>query len=78
MTSASQQVQASAMDLSQLAEQLKSMVGRFKLDEGDAAKRESASGAVSGSGGGTARFSIRRGGAGTRGQSMLAGGQPLS
>jgi hemerythrin-like metal-binding protein len=32
MTTASQQVQASAMDLSQLAEQLKAMVGRFKLD----------------------------------------------
>jgi methyl-accepting chemotaxis protein len=36
MTSASQQVQASSMDLSQLAEQLKTMVGRFKLDEGSA------------------------------------------
>jgi methyl-accepting chemotaxis protein len=36
MTTASQQVQASALDLSQLAEQLKSMVGRFKLD-GEAA-----------------------------------------
>ena len=36
MTTASQQVQASAMDLSQLAEQLKAMVGRFKLD-GEAA-----------------------------------------
>jgi len=33
MTTASQQVQASAMDLSQLAEQLKAMVGRFKLDD---------------------------------------------
>jgi hemerythrin-like metal-binding protein len=32
MTSASQQVQASAMDLSQLAEQLRTLVGRFKLD----------------------------------------------
>jgi shikimate 5-dehydrogenase len=32
MTTASQQVQASATDLSQLAEQLKAMVGRFKLD----------------------------------------------
>jgi methyl-accepting chemotaxis protein len=36
MTTASQQVQASAMDLSQLAEQLKAMVGRFKLEGGDA------------------------------------------
>ena len=36
MTTASQQVQASAMDLSQLAEHLKAMVGRFKLD-GEAA-----------------------------------------
>jgi len=35
MTTASQQVQASAMDLSQLAEQLKTMVGRFKLDGED-------------------------------------------
>ena len=33
MTSASQQVQASSLDLSQLAEQLKAMVGRFKLDD---------------------------------------------
>jgi hemerythrin-like metal-binding protein len=36
MTSASQQVQATSMDLSQLAEQLKAMVGRFKLDDGSA------------------------------------------
>ena len=33
MTSASQQVQASAEELSQLADQLKAMVGRFKLDD---------------------------------------------
>jgi methyl-accepting chemotaxis protein len=32
MTSASQQVQANSLDLSQLAEQLRTLVGRFKLD----------------------------------------------
>jgi hemerythrin-like metal-binding protein len=45
MNTASQQVQASALDLSQLAEQLKAMVGKFKLDESRAssATKESAS-----------------------------------
>jgi len=45
MTAASQQVQASAMDLSQLAEQLKTMVGRFKLDEGGVTSTQAASSA---------------------------------
>jgi methyl-accepting chemotaxis protein len=77
MTAASQQVQASATDLSQLAEQLKDMVGRFKLDDGGAAKRNSANEVISDSGGATP-FSQQRAGAGMRGQSMLSGGQPLS
>jgi methyl-accepting chemotaxis protein len=42
MTAASQQVQASAVDLSQLAEQITAMVGRFKLEEAGAASAPAA------------------------------------